>query len=225
VTANVEIGSLAVTRGPVGSLADVQARSLDGSRALQGFYETCDGIGVAICPAAALECLGAPARAGELPPQAVLSRLTELPSAEHAASCLREGAVTAPLAHAVDARAVGFGREGLVVAYRGRLYRVGATAAPATPIGGGEPLGGPFPAGSSASESGEYAVVASAEGLFVRDAAGRWHSWAPPELAGRYRQLTDLAISNDGNTVAGLLGGQLWIVQRDPNAVVAPAVR
>jgi hypothetical protein len=212
VTARVDLATLTSVPGEPGSLLDVLARSPDGALVLQGFYETCDGIAAAFCPASALECVTAPVRPGALPPGATTARITDLPSPDHAARCLQNDALIEPVLRTTDLRAIGFGREGLVVAYRGRLHRIAPDATHAVALGPGDPLGGPFPPGSAASESGEHAVVASAEGLFVRDAAGRWRLWSAPQLVGRYRQLTDLTISNDGNTIAGMLGGQLWVL-------------
>lgn len=218
VTARIDLATLTATPGEPGSLLDVLTRAPDGSLALQGFYQTCDGIVVALCPAHALECTSVPPQPGTLPPGAITVRLTDLPSADHAARCLQNDGAVEPVLRSVDVRALGFGREGLLVLYQGRLFRVVPGAGLATPLGVGAPLGGPFPAGSSVSESGEYAVVASTEGLFVRDPAGRWRLWSAPALVGRYRQLTDLTIANDGRTVVGLLGGQLWVLQRTETA-------
>jgi hypothetical protein len=214
VTAMVDLASLAATPGEPGSLLDVQARAPDGSRTLQGFYQTCDGLVAALCPGDAEECISAPVRAGSLPPQAIAVRITDLPAPDHAARCLQNPQFIEPVLRSVDLRALGFGREGLVIAHRGRLARIAPGAREAISLGPGDRLGGGFAPGSAVSQSGQFAVLTSSQGLFVRDAGGRWRLWSAPPLAGRYRQLTDLTISDDGRTVAALLGGQLWVLQR-----------
>lgn len=224
VTAHVELATLTSTTGEPGSIADVLAHSPDGARVVQGVYETCEGLVVALCPAGDNECIFASPSRG-IPAGAVSVRLTDLPSASHTASCLRTPDAVAPLARARDARVLGYGREGPVLSLRGRLYRAGPGAV-GGPINAGQPLGGPFPPGSAVSASGMYALVPSAEGLFVRDGAGRWHLWAPSTLAGRYGQMTDLAISDDARTAVGFYGSQLWVIERPAApAVVAPQAR
>jgi hypothetical protein len=164
-------------------------------------------------------CIDAPARPGVLPDGVTLAGITDLPSPERAAACVHAGARAEPASRAMDLRVIGYSRDGLVVAWRGRLLRASPGARNAVPIGRGEPLSAPFAPGSAASASGQYAVIATTEGVFVRDGQGHWKLWAPPELAHRYRQLTDLTVSDDGTTVAALLGGQLEILT---NQRVAP---
>jgi hypothetical protein len=219
--ARVDLSSLVPAPAPPADASAVWARSLDGALAVQGLHETCTGLVVALCPSSAPECMTSAAPA--IPAAAQLVRVTALPPAENAVACLRDPSHVAPASRASGARVVGFGREGLIVAYRARLFRVTPGAGTAAPLAAGAPLGGPFPPGSAASESGEYAVLASPDALLVRDGAGRWHRWSAPNLAGRTGELTDLTISNDGRTVAALSNGQLWIIERPGPAPVVTA--
>jgi hypothetical protein len=218
----IDLTSLALNPDPTVS-SDAHVRSADGSRVLVGFFETCDGIVAAICPGANVECIAAPPRADTIPPAAERWRITDLIAADHAATCVREGPANAPTLRATQLRAIGFTVDGLVVEHRGRILRVAPQGASVTPVLASTPLGA-FAPGSSASGSGRQLAVVGVDGLLVRDATGRWRQWSDPQLLGRYPQMTDLAVSDDGRTLVGLVGTQVWVLQHDVMQLAPPTI-
>lgn len=83
----------------------------------------------------------------------------------------------------------------------------------------GRDAGGGRPRGDGDRERGGVGrrvagvAIARPEGVWVRDRSG-WKLLAPPELAGRYGDLTDLAATSDGRAVAALLGAEVWVIER-----------
>jgi hypothetical protein len=210
---SVETALLAA--GPVepGTVEELSLRSPDGARVLAGAWKTCDGIQIALCPAGDPACGPSAAEAPAPPPGSVLSLLGDLPSPELGARCLRREAASEPVLRASELAPIGWSREGLVVAWRGRLMRGRGDGTPFVPLGAGA-VGTGFAPGSSASVDGRSVVLAGADAVYVRDAAGRWRGWRPPALAGRTRQLRDLTPSADGRTIAARIATQLWLIER-----------
>jgi len=211
VTARVEVSSLAQAPGGPPDARELAPRSVDGATMAGGLFDTCAGAVVTLCPSAFADCV--PASGGGAPAGGAIARIDSLPSIDHAARCVRDAASVSPISRG-DVRVVGFGREGLLIVRRGRLLRATSAGTEATVLSMTSPLGGPFPPGSSASESGEYSVFATSDGVALRDSTGRLRMLSPTALIGRFRQLTDLTVSNDGRTIAGLLDGQLWLIER-----------
>ncbi len=202
---------------------DAHLRSPDGARTLAGFFETCEGIVAAVCPSSQVECVSAPPRADALPQGAESWRITDLIAPEHAATCLREGGSNVPPVRATQLRALGFSADGLLLSHRGRVLRVARGGATVTSLGGA-PLGAPYAPGSSVSPTGSYLAMPGIDGILVRDAAGRWRMWSDPQLVGRYPQMTDLVVSDDGRTVVGLVGTQVWVLQHDVMRLAPPTI-
>ena len=218
----IDLNSLGPNADPSAS-TDPRVRSADGARVLAGFFETCDGIVAAICPSAAIDCLNAPPRADAMPPGAESWRISDLIAAEHAAVCLREGAANVPAMRPQQIRPIGFNADALMVAWRGRLLRVAPNGASVTPVLTATPLGA-FAPGSSGSASGQQLAMPGIDGVLVRDGTGHWHTWSDPQLVGRYAQMSDLTVSDDGRTLAGFVGTQLWVLQHDVMRLAPPTL-
>jgi hypothetical protein len=211
---SVDVALLATGPIEAGGVEDLSLRSPDGARVLAGAWQTCAGIQVAVCSASDPACGPSAAEASAPPPGAVLSPLGDLPSPEMSARCLRHEASSAPVSTGgVELQPIGWSREGLVLAWRGRLVRGRGDGSPFVSVGAG-PLGAGFAPGSAASPDGRVVALAGADAVYVRDASGRWRGWRPPTLAGRTRQLRDLTVSGDGRTLAARLATQLWLIER-----------
>ncbi|MBL8680801.1 MAG: hypothetical protein JNK05_16600 [Myxococcales bacterium] len=214
VHAQLTLDTFTNTSTGEGALSELALKSPDGARVAVGAWQTCDGVMLAICATSDSNCASAPI--GSSPPQgAALERIAELPSPEFGARCLRREASSEPLRRPNELRAIGWGTDGLLLSYRGRILR-GLTAARATfaPLGRAAPGAG-FAAGQGAvSADGRVIAVQGADAIYVRDATGRWKGWRPPQLAGRTRQLSDLTVSADGRTIVGRVGTQLWVIER-----------
>lgn len=209
--ARIELGTFANVPEDEGSSRELRLESPDGSRVAVGAWQTCDGVVVALCPSSDERCAAAPV-AASLPAGATLVRLTDLPSPEFSARCMRREASSEPIRRAAELRPIGWGAEGLVLAWRGRLLRASGEREAFAALNNGA-LGAGFAAGA-ASPDGRHVALQGADAVYVRDAAGRWRAWRPPQLSGRLRQLTDLTVSGDGRTIVGRLGTQLWVIER-----------
>ncbi|MDP3276764.1 MAG: hypothetical protein Q8Q09_16310 [Deltaproteobacteria bacterium] len=219
--ARVSFASLALEPGEEGSQQELFLRSPDGRWVAKGAWQSCDGVVVALCPSSDETCVTAPALSASPPTGATLARLTSLASADFSARCMRNEAGYEPVRRALDLRAVGFAREGLVISWRGRLMRTTSDFSRFEPIVAGQPVGSGFAPGSAASADGRVVALQGAEGIFVRDAQGRWRAWKPPQLSGRFRQLGDLTVASDGSMIAARLGTQLWLIERLAGAPIA----
>lgn len=209
----VELATFAMGTPEEGSPTELALHNADRSRVAVGAWQTCDGVMVAFCAASDSSCASAPYGSSAPPPGAVLVRVGDLPSPEFGARCLRREASSEPLRRASELRAVGWGSEGLVLSYRGRLVRANGDGAPFVAVGSAA-LGSGFGPGSAVSPDGRIAALQGADAVYVRDAAGRWKGWRPPQLSGRTRQLSDLTVSGDGRTIASRVGTQLWLIER-----------
>ncbi len=213
VTGRVDLATLAFAPGDPGQVADIQPRSPDGTWRFVGAVERCDGVAAVTCPAAEPGCPAEGLRAGQtaLPPGARLHALDELPGPGTTVRCLRDpGAVQAlPVGAVVP---LGWGPRGLLLARRGRLWRV-AGAGEATPVWTTDALGAPWPAGSAVNEAGTVLTLATPDGLWVRERTG-WRRLGVEALAGRTGQLDAMTVSNDGRTLVGMLGTRVMVVQR-----------
>jgi hypothetical protein len=215
----VDLATFALGVQEDGAATELALRSPDGARMAIGVWQTCDGVVVGFCPVSDANCANAPYGSVAPPAGAVLARLSDLPSTEFGARCLRREASSEPIRRPSDVRALGWGNEGVVLAWRGRLMRASGEGAPFVAVGAA-PLGGGFTVGSAVSADGRLAALQGADAVYVRDASGRWKGWRPPTLSGRTRQLGDLTISGDGRVVAGRVGTQLWVIER---VAAAPA--
>lgn len=209
----VDLATLTVTQGAAGAVGDLLPRSPDGAEAVVGFAETCEGVAIVRCRTTDAACAAMPLRAEatSLPPGSLRSVLPALPSLALTARC---GAApdAARAMSAREARVLSWGPSGLLVAVRRLLYRVAPTGE-AAPMLLGEALGAGNPAGSAVSPNGSMAVQPGLGGLWVRE-RNAWRRWAPEALAGRFAQLTDVTVSPDGRSTAGLVGTQLWLLDR-----------
>ncbi|MBI5515195.1 MAG: hypothetical protein HY909_15570 [Deltaproteobacteria bacterium] len=212
VSGRVDLATMVFT-GSDGRADEVLPRALSGDRVLVGFAEGCDGEGLVQCNDVAACAQALQPGTALLPVGASRVLLSTLTSDALAARCRSDGAAVAVRAEA-SLRVLGLGADGLLVAWRGLLYRARPNEEPRL-LGPGEALGGPYPAGGGVSENGACAVLSTPEGVWLRERGG-WRLLAPPELAGRYGQLTDLTVSDDGRAVVGLLGTQLWVLRRAP---------
>ncbi|MFO0557692.1 MAG: hypothetical protein U0269_06705 [Polyangiales bacterium] len=214
----IELATFATATPEVGTQSELILQSPDGARVAVGAWQTCDGVFVGFCAASDLSCANAPFSSNAPPQGAVLARLSDLPSSEFGARCLRREASSEPIRRASDLRAIGWSNLGLVVAWRGRLMRATGDGSPFVVVGSGA-VGTGFAAGSAASTDGRVVALQGADAVFVRDAAGRWKGWRPPTLSGRTRQLVDVTTSGDGQVIAARVGTQLWVIER---VAVAP---
>ncbi len=217
-TGRIELVTLTFAPGPPGEVRDVLPRAPDGSLAVVGFAETCTGVGAVLCPPSVPGCDQPLALASTaLPPGSGFARFTSLPSAAMAARCVTAPGAVTVLPASAGARVLGWGRAGPVFGWRGEVFRVGAVGTgagrEATALGVAEPAGGGFGPGAAVSPEGGTLALAAPEGIWLRS-RGQWHLWAPTALAGRTGQLTDVTVTEDGRTVAGLLGGQVWVLER-----------
>lgn len=152
-------------------------------------------------------------------------RISELATAEHSALCAASPGGAVPYARAVQTRPLAWGAGALWFLHRGRIVRVAADGLTAGTVVTGGPLGaGPFSPGSNVSAGGIYLAVPGTDGALVRDGTGHWRSWYDPQLGGMGAQLTDLVVSDDGRTAAGLVGTQLWVMQHDVMALAPPTM-
>jgi hypothetical protein len=211
--ARVERQTFAIAPGEEGSPNELALRSPDGARVAVGAWQTCAGVVVAFCAASDASCAGAPSTASAPPAGATLVSLTDLPAPEFGARCLRQEASSEPVRRATELRVIGYAREGLVLAWRGRLYRAAGDAT-AFALVSGSPVATGFLPGSAATSDGRAVALQGADAVYVRDNAGRWRGWRPPTLSGRTRQLTDVTLSDDQRVIAGRLGTQLWLIER-----------
>ena len=209
----VDVATLTFTPGAPGAATDVLPRSPDGASRVTGFVEACTGVAVVTCPASDEACLDAviTERTRALPAGATAHALPTLPSFAFAQRCARDPAAIGGVPPS-RARALGYGRDALVVAVHGLLYKV-LPNGPAVRVALNEPLGGGFPAGAAVSESGAVAAVPGRSGAWVRE-RNAWRRWAPAGLAGRFSQMSDLTVTNDARALAAMVGTQLWLLER-----------
>jgi len=213
VTGRVDLATLAFAAGEPGALTDVVPQSPEGQWRFVGAVETCAGVAAVTCPMADPGCPVEGLRAGQtaLPPGARLHALDELPGPNTTQRCLRDRAAVQALA--VGALLpLGWGARGLLLARRGRLWRVEGTAA-ASPVWTTDALGAPWPGGSAVSENGAVLTLTTPDAWWVRERAG-WRRLGLDALSGRTGQLDAATVSNDGRTLAALLGTRVMVVQR-----------
>lgn len=210
--ASVDLATLTLTQGAAGTIDDVFARSPDGATRVTGLVETCQGVAVVTCAANDEACGDATITesTSALPAGATKTALPVLPSFAFSQSCVQNPSLVKGLS-ASRGRVLGYGRDGLVVAVHGLLYRVAAGGVARVALG--DALGAGFAAGSAVSEGGAALVVAGRSGLWVRERSA-WRRWAPASLAGRFAQMTDFSVSNDARTLVGLVGTELWVLER-----------
>lgn len=209
----VDAATLTVTQGAAGAVTDLLPRSPDGAEVVVGFAETCAGVAIVRCRTSDVACAGAPLRAEAtgLPPGALQTLLPALPSLSLSARCGAAPGVVRGMS-ARQARVLSWNPEALVVAVHRALYRVTAAGA-VTPALLGVAFGGQNPPGGALSPNGSMAVQPGLSGLWVRERSA-WRRWSPEALTGRFAQLTDATVSADGRSVAGLVGTQLWLLDR-----------
>jgi len=213
----VDATTLTVTPGAAGAVTDLLPRSPDGAEAAVGFAETCAGVAIVRCRTSDAACAGAPLRAEAtgLPPGALQTLLPALPSLALSSRCGAAPGVVRGMS-ARQARVLSWAPEAMVVAVHRALYRVTA-AGVVTPVLLGEPMGAQNPPGGALSPNGSMAVQPGLSGLWVRERSA-WRRWSPEALTGRFAQLTDVTVSADGRSVAGLVGTQLWLLDRPQRA-------
>lgn len=209
----IELATFALATPEVGTSSELVLHNNDNTRVAVGAWQMCDGVFVGFCAASDVACANAPSTSSAPPQGAVLARLSDLPSSEFGARCLRREASSEPIRRAAELRAIGWGNEGLVVAWRGRLMRATGEGAPFVAVGSGA-VGTGFAAGSAVSADGRIVALQGADAVFVRDAAGHWKGWRPPTLSGRTRQLVDVTTSSDGRVIGARVGTQLWLIER-----------
>ena len=99
-----------------------------------------------------------------------------------------------------DARVLGWGPQGLLVAVRGLVWRVAPDGA-VTRMEAGARWAGSYPAGQSVTEDGAVVALAAPEGVWIYQGVA-WHRLAPEALRARMPLLRDVAPSADGRSFA-----------------------
>ncbi|MDB4931058.1 MAG: hypothetical protein JWM10_3542, partial [Myxococcaceae bacterium] len=177
---------------------------------LAGVAARCDGVSLFVCdPAAPCE----PLAAGATAPPAGLTRwpIHAATSVDLAGPC-----ATNPEAMRVlgppSTQVLGAVRDRALVSVEGRLWWAGA--AQSTPVPLSQRLGAGFAPGGAVSANGAWVVLPGLNGLWVRGTT--WKLRPVEGLEGRTAQLRDLIVTDDGNVIAGLVGTQLFVVERRP---------
>lgn len=203
----VDLASLAFTPGSPGSARDLLAAATGG--VVTGLAARCDGTALLLCDAAQ-------------PCEPVAASVTSTPAG--LTPWFVHHAPAVDLACAADAGAMrslgppstqvmGAVRDRALVSLDGRLWWVGAAQSSPVPIS--QRLGAGFTAGGPVSVNGAWAVLPGLNGLWVRGATG-WKLRPVEGLEGRTAQLRDLTVTDDGNVIAGLVGTQLYVIERRP---------
>ncbi|MBL8605098.1 MAG: hypothetical protein JNK72_24425 [Myxococcales bacterium] len=210
-TGRADVATLAFAAGEGGSVDEIAP--VAGGLRLVGAAERCEGLGVVFCPEGAAGCYERPWAAGAttLPEGAVFRALGELPSVETARRCVASAESVQTLGPGA-LTVLGTNRQGWLVARHRRLLRVGVDGGVAR-LSSGDSLGAVYAPGGAVSESGAAAALVDLRGVWLRERTG-WKLVAPATLDGRFSQLHDLTVSNDGRLVAGLLGNNLVVVER-----------
>ncbi len=208
-TGRVELLTLGAEPPATGTLADLLPSNLEHTQTVVGAFNTCQGVMLARCPSTDNACIEAGTN-GQLSPSATLHAVSPIVDLALMARCGRDDSVRVPLARDPRLQWVGWGSNTMFVSWSGRLLSAQGTASSFTPVT--EAVNTAWAPGSGASRSG--IAIAGTDAIFVRDITGRVHAWRPPQLQGRYRQLTDLTLSDDGRTMAARLSTTLWVIER-----------
>ncbi len=209
---SLDVATLTLSPGAPGSASDVLVRSPDGVTAITGFVERCDGVAVVRCPTANEACVDAvisPASTA-LPAGAEATTIPWLPSRAMAQRCLQDVSAMQGLAPSA-AHALGWGRDGLVVAVHGVVHRV--APAGVTRLALNESPGAGFAAGAAVSPNGAAMAMPGLSGVWVRE-RNAWRRWSPASLTGRFATLTDLTPTNDARALAAMAGTEVWLLER-----------
>jgi hypothetical protein len=205
----VDLATLAFAPGSAGTARDLLATVAGAGVA--GVAARCDGVSLYLCDPAQ-PCEPLPASAAS--PAAGMTRWPV-----HAATAfdLTAACATNPEAMRVlgppSTQVLGAVRDRALVSVEGRLWWVGA--AQSTPVLLSQRLGAGFSPGGAVSVNGAWVVLPGLNGLWVRGATG-WKLRPVEGLENRTAQLRDLIITDDGNVIAGLVGTQLFVVERRP---------
>jgi hypothetical protein len=213
----VDRATLTVTQGAAGAVTDLLPRAPDGAEVVVGLAETCAGVAIVRCRTNDPACAASPLRAeaASLPPGARATLVPTLPSLALAARCgATPDAVRGMSAR--QARVLSWSPDGLLVAVHRQLFRA-PPSGEAVPVGPGDPLGAGHPSGAAVTPNGAVAAQPGLTGLWVRE-RGAWRRWSPDALAGRFAQLSDVTLAPDGRAAAGLVGTQLWLIDRPARA-------
>jgi hypothetical protein len=211
-TGTLDVATLTLTPGAPGVPGDVAVRSPDGATRVLGLAETCTGVAVLTC-ATGTPCAETPVTetSTALPTGVTKVVLPVIPSLPFSRRCAQTPASVQGLGARIG-RALAWGRDGLIVAFRGALYRVANDGAVAH-VRLGESLNGGFTPGAAVSENGATVVLPGLSGLWVRE-RNAWRRWSPQALTGRFAQMSDLTVTSDARVIAGLVGTQVWLLER-----------
>ncbi len=206
----VDLASLAFVVGTAGTTRDLLANVVGGG-ALVGVASRCDGVNLLLCdPAQPCE----PVAGSVTTTPAGLTRwpVRLAPSVDLTAACAANPETMRSLGPP-STQVMGAVRDRALVSVEGRLWWVGA--AQSTPVTISQRLGPGFTPGGPVSVNGAWAVLPGLNGVWVRGATA-WKLRAVEGLEGRTAQLRDLVITDDGAVIAGLVGTQLYVIERRP---------
>lgn len=206
----VDLTSLAFVVGNAGTTRDLLA-NVAGGGAVVGVASRCDGVNVLLCdPAQPCE----PVASSVTATPAGLARwpVRLAPAADLSAACATNPEAMRSLGPP-STQVMGAVRDRALVSLEGRLWWVGA--AQSTPVTISQRLGPGFAPGGPVSVNGAWAVLPGLDGVWVRGATA-WRLRAVTGLEGRTAQLRDLIITDDGAVIAGLVGTQLYVIDRRP---------
>lgn len=182
------------------------------ARRLAGLAWSPQGLSIVLCPGGDAACVDAwTAHRGHLPPGAETRRIPMLPPGD--VPDPDSGIAYATAYASPDARALGWGPEGLVIALRGRVWRVPPTG-DGVALNAAERWGGTFPDGQSFTEDGRVAALPAPEGIWVHEGAA-WHRLVPDALREQLALVREVSPSADGRTLlARLSDHRLAVIER-----------
>ncbi|MEZ4390536.1 MAG: hypothetical protein R3A48_05525 [Polyangiales bacterium] len=178
---------------------------------LMGLGWTRRGLEAVFCPVATGECAAAwTVRPGSIPAGASASAMDFAPPAD--VPLEGDSANYAQAYAGDDAHVLAWGPEGVVLAVRGTVWRVGPSGA--TRLRAGAAWGGTYPAGQSITEDGSVVTLPTPEGLWIYESRA-WHRLAPEALRPRMPLCRDANPSADGRAILlRFEDGRLAVVQR-----------
>lgn len=207
----VDIATLSFVPGAAGTTRDLLA-TVPGVGSVVGVGARCDGVGVLLCPPAQ-PCEPVPVSALAAPAGSTRWPVSTWASVDIASACASNPEALRPLGPP-STQVMGTLRDRVLVAIEGRLWWVGASQS--SPVLISQRLGAGFAPGGPVSVNGTWAVLPGLNGLWVRNTATGWKLRPVEALEGRTSQLRDLVISDDGAVIAGLVGTQLFVIERRP---------
>jgi hypothetical protein len=214
VAGAIDLATLTYTPAEPAPVASLMATSPDGATRMLGFAETCAGVVAVWCATGAPGCGEHPVNGSTraLPDGARQVLLPVLPSLAFTQRCQQEPGGFHGLA-SPGLRVLGWSAQGLLVSLDGALHRISAQGDIVAPVYLGDALGVQYPTGSAVDERGGVVVLPAANGAWVRSRTA-WKLWTTPEMAGRGARFAGLTVTPDARLVAGLVGAQVWILER-----------